>query len=78
MRNSNSVVPTGALAKNVWGYDDAPARDVVRVTVHRLRRKLGDDLQERHFIHTVPGVGLELRAPGGAREDRGHGVKRVV
>jgi DNA-binding response OmpR family regulator len=61
MRNSNSVVPTGALAKNVWGYDDAPARDVVRVTVHRLRRKLGDDGRERRFIQTVPGVGLALR-----------------
>jgi DNA-binding response OmpR family regulator len=64
MRNSNSVVPTGALAKDVWGYDDAPARDVVRVTVHRLRRKLGDDGQERRFIQTVPGVGLSLRAAG--------------
>jgi DNA-binding response OmpR family regulator len=68
MRNSDSVVPTGALAKNVWGYDDAPARDVVRVTVHRLRRKLGDDGQERRFILTVPGVGLELRAAGAAKE----------
>jgi two-component system response regulator VicR len=62
MRNSNSVVSTGALAKNVWGYDDAPARDVVRVTVHRLRRKLRDDGHERKLIHTIAGVGLELRA----------------
>ncbi len=67
MRNSNSVVPTAALAKYVWGYNDAPARDVVRVTVHRLRRKLGDDGQKRRFIDTVPGVGLKLR-PSPARQ----------
>jgi two-component system alkaline phosphatase synthesis response regulator PhoP len=62
MRHSDSVVPTAALARYVWGYDDAPARDVVRVTVHRLRRKLGDDGQHSRFIETVPGVGLKLRA----------------
>jgi DNA-binding response OmpR family regulator len=61
MRNRNSVVPTDAIAKYVWGYNDAPARDVVRVTVHRLRRKLGDDGQTRRFIETVPGVGLRLQ-----------------
>jgi two-component system response regulator VicR len=61
MRNRNSVVPTEAIAKYVWGYNDPPARDVVRVTVHRLRRKLGDDGQTRKFIETVPGVGLRLQ-----------------
>ncbi|TMG54062.1 MAG: response regulator transcription factor [Chloroflexi bacterium] len=68
MRNSNSVVPTAALAKYVWGYDDSPAREVVRVTVHRLRRKLGDDGQRRRFIETIPGVGLKLR-PSVARQE---------
>ncbi|OLE77528.1 MAG: response regulator transcription factor [Chloroflexi bacterium] len=62
MRHRGAVVPTARLAKHVWGYNDAPARDSVRVTVHRLRRKLGDDGGRRHFIHTVPGVGLKLRA----------------
>ena len=63
MRHSGSVVPTEAVAKHVWGFNDEPARDVVRVTVHRLRRKLGDDGERQRFIHTVPGVGLRLR-PG--------------
>ena len=62
MRHNDSVVPTAAVAKHVWGFNDAPARDVVRVTVHRLRRKLGDDGEHQRFIHTVPGVGLRLRA----------------
>ncbi len=68
MRNGNSVVPTAALAEYVWGYNDAPARDVVRVTVYRLRRKLGDDGQKQRFIDTVPGVGLKLR-PAPLREE---------
>jgi DNA-binding response OmpR family regulator len=61
MRHSDAVVPTASVAKHVWGFNDAPARDVVRVTVHRLRRKLGDDGDRQRFIHTVPGVGLRLR-----------------
>jgi DNA-binding response OmpR family regulator len=70
MRNSNAVVPTAALARHVWGYDDAPARDVVRVTVHRLRRKLRDDGDDRRFIETVPGVGLKLRPSVTERESK--------
>ena len=61
MRNGDSVVPTATLANHVCGYDDAPAREVVRVTVHRLRRKMGDNRPQRRFIHTIPGVGLRLR-----------------
>ena len=62
MRNSNSVVTTRSLAKQVWGYDDGAARDVVRVTLHRLRRKLGEDVERPRFIETVSGIGLKLRA----------------
>jgi len=62
MANSNTVVPTAAVAKHVWGYDDAPAREVLRVTAYRLRRKLGGAGEHRRLIHTVPGVGLKLLA----------------
>jgi DNA-binding response OmpR family regulator len=61
MSQSGAVVPTATIARHVWGFDDEPAREVVRVTVHRLRRKLGDDGAHQRFIHTVPGVGLRLR-----------------
>jgi DNA-binding response OmpR family regulator len=47
-----------------------PAREVVRVTVHRLRRKIGDSGPERRFIQTIPGVGLKLRVPTEADERR--------
>jgi two-component system response regulator VicR len=68
MRNGNSVVPTAALTKHVWGYDDSPAREVVRVTVHRLRRKLADDGLSDRIIHTVPGVGLKLQVQERSRQ----------
>ena len=40
MSNAGTVVSTGTLLKQVWGYNDPGGTDVVRVTVHRLRRKL--------------------------------------
>ena len=62
VRHSDAVIPTSELAKRVWGYDDAAAREVVRVTLHRLRRKIGEDAASPRLIHTVPGVGVRLRA----------------
>jgi two-component system KDP operon response regulator KdpE len=62
-RRSNAVVPTSEIAKQVWGYDDAAAREVVRVTLSRLRRKIGDNAASPRLIHTVPGVGVRLRPP---------------
>jgi DNA-binding response OmpR family regulator len=35
---------------------------VVRATVHRLRRKLGEDPAEPRLLHTLPGVGIMLKA----------------
>jgi DNA-binding response OmpR family regulator len=69
MRHGSSTVPMAAVAKQVWGYDDPPAREAARVTVHRLRRKLGGDGTHQRFIHTVPGVGLRLD-PGLLEGDR--------
>jgi DNA-binding response OmpR family regulator len=62
MRDAGSVVSTRVLLKRVWGYDDPTATDVVRVTVHRLRRKLGDDATTPRLLHTVAGVGVMLKA----------------
>ncbi len=62
MTHAGSVVPTAALLKQVWGYQDAGGTDVVRVTVHRLRRKLEPDPRRPSLLHTVPGVGVLLKA----------------
>ena len=61
MRDAGSVVPTRQLLKRVWGHDDMSGSDVVRVTVHRLRRKLHDDAGDPKLLHTVAGVGVMLK-----------------
>jgi len=62
MTNAGTVVPTGTLLKQVWGYPDAGGSDVVRVTVHRLRRKLEQDPARPNLLHTIPGVGVLLKS----------------
>jgi DNA-binding response OmpR family regulator len=60
MDRASTVVPTKSLLREVWGYDDSGARDVLRVTLYRLRRKLEDDPRSPQLLRTVPGVGLML------------------
>jgi len=62
MTNAGRVVATNDLLKQVWGYQDPGGSDVVRVTVHRLRRKLEDDPARPKLLHTIPGVGVLLKA----------------
>jgi DNA-binding response OmpR family regulator len=62
MTNAGTVVPTSALLKQVWGYTDPGGSDVVRVTVHRLRRKLEQDPTRPSILHTIPGVGVLLKS----------------
>jgi two-component system, OmpR family, response regulator VicR len=62
MTNAGTVVPTRAILKQVWGYDVPVATDVVRAAVHRLRRKLGAVATNQPVVHTVPGVGVMLKA----------------
>jgi DNA-binding response OmpR family regulator len=70
MTHAGSVVTFAVLTRRVWGYDDPSVTDVVRTTVYRLRRKLGDTLDRPHLIHSIPAVGFVLAdpaaPPGGA------------
>jgi two-component system response regulator VicR len=62
MLNAGTVVQTATLLKQVWNYTvDAGGTDVVRVTVHRLRRKLEDDPSQPTLLHTIAGVGVLMR-----------------
>jgi len=60
LARAGTVVPTSVLAKEIWGYDDASTREVVRVTLHRLRRKVEDDPSHPQLVQTVAGVGVKL------------------
>ena len=64
MNRASTVVPTAAIVKEVWGHDDAAGREVLRLTVYRLRRKLEEDPTSPQLLHTVPGVGVMLRSEG--------------
>lgn len=61
MSNAGHVVSTSQLLKQVWGYHDPAASDVVRVTVFRLRGKLEHDRTRPNLLHTIPGVGVLLK-----------------
>ncbi len=61
MSHAGSVVPTRALLAEIWGYSDAMGADVVRVTVHRLRRKLEEAGGQPSLLRTVAGVGVLLK-----------------
>ena len=61
MINAGVLVPTRTILKQIWGYDDSGATDVVRVTVYRLRRKIEDQPDRPRLLHTVPGVGVMLK-----------------
>jgi DNA-binding response OmpR family regulator len=52
-----AVVSGDQLRERVWERDAGAAGATVRVTVHRLRQKLGDPT----LIETVPHVGYRVR-----------------
>jgi DNA-binding response OmpR family regulator len=58
MANAGRIVETSALLRDVWDQIDSQDPDVLRVTLHRLRRKLGDSATHSELIQTVPGVGI--------------------
>jgi len=65
MDRTSTVVSRETLVKDVWGYADAGAREVLRVTLYRLRHKLEDDPSAPRLLHTVPGVGVMLKPEPG-------------
>ena len=57
MRADGAVVSTEDLLERAWDEHIDPFTNVVRVTVMKLRRKLGDP----QVVQTVPGVGYQIR-----------------
>lgn len=55
--HAGRVVPTSELLQRIW-HSDASDTELLRVTVYRLRRKLGWDGRGGGPIRSVPGVGL--------------------
>jgi len=59
-RNVGRVVIYQTLLNRVWGRYAVDSNDYLKVYIHRLRQKLGEDPAHPHFIHTVRGQGYML------------------
>jgi DNA-binding response OmpR family regulator len=59
-RNAGRVMPHTAILEHVWGRDDEPHRDSVKVYVSRLRAKLGPDPAGPWDIETERGLGYRF------------------
>lgn len=62
VRNAGQVLTREVITDRVWGYDFGPAGNPVEVYIRYLRRKLEADGEPR-LVHTVRGVGYQLRSP---------------
>jgi len=60
MRESGTVISRERLIDEVWDTNWFGSTKTLDVHVSSLRRKLGDDSQNPHFIHTVRGVGFRF------------------
>ena len=60
LRNQGRVLARSEIYERVWGYDFGRASNTLGVHVGYLRRKLEADGEPR-LIHTVRGIGYELR-----------------
>jgi two-component system, OmpR family, copper resistance phosphate regulon response regulator CusR len=64
MRNAGRQVSRAMIIEHVWNLTFDTTTNVVDVYINYLRRKV-DDGHPRKLIHTVRGVGYELRADAG-------------
>jgi len=66
-KNRGRVVGAQELLKAVWGYegDETEARELVKVHVRQIRRRLGLEAQHADYVQSVRGFGYLVSAPGG-------------
>ncbi len=67
-RNAGKIVPSRTLMAKIWGplAEDNP--DYLKVYIHRLRNKLGDDPRAPIYLHTERGVDYWLTPPDSPRQ----------
>lgn len=62
VRNEGRVIPQKMLAEKVWGSEHIDTA-AIKMSVYRLRRKLGDDLRSPRIIHSRRGLGYSFTRP---------------
>jgi two-component system KDP operon response regulator KdpE len=76
VRNAGRVLPFDSLLSKVWGDEYRGDMDYLKTYVSRLRKKLGDDSENPHYIVTERSVGYRFmrQAPSpdnsAARQER--------
>ena len=61
--NSGRTISQRTLVERVWGEEYLDTPNLLKVHIHRLRRKLGDASENPQIIVTVPGRGYRLKTP---------------
>ena len=62
LREAGSVVARDTLMREVWGSDPTGSTKTLDMHVSWLRRKLGDDATDPHYITTVRGMGFRFES----------------
>lgn len=64
-QRAGEVVSYQELLRAVWGYEgeDSEARELLKVHIRQIRRRLGLDPEEHPYIRSVRGFGYMLATP---------------
>jgi DNA-binding winged helix-turn-helix (wHTH) protein len=64
-KHSGEVLDCQRLLRAVWGYEaeESEARELVKVHIRQIRRRLGLEEEKHHYIHSVRGFGYMLAPP---------------
>jgi DNA-binding response OmpR family regulator len=60
MTHPAQALPTHTIVREVWGWFTSDGKNVLRIFVNRLRRKLHDDFRDPQFIASVRGTGYRF------------------
>jgi two-component system, OmpR family, KDP operon response regulator KdpE len=60
MLRAGTVVPAHALLREFWRSEDLNAKNAMRVTLHRLRRKLQPSSLQPRVLEAIPRMGFRL------------------
>jgi DNA-binding response OmpR family regulator len=65
IRRAGEAIDCQELLRVVWGYDanESEARELVKVHIRQIRRRLALDPEKHHYIHSVRGFGYLVALP---------------
>jgi TolB-like protein/cytochrome c-type biogenesis protein CcmH/NrfG len=75
--HAGEVVPKERILQSVW-EEKFITDEVLTVSIHELRKALGDDAKNPRFIKTVPRAGYQLIAPVSSDAERKETLARSV